>query len=428
MNSQMPLHPPCFESVLPAWAILLDTLVPAPLNPVTDIGEALADSLGHPVGLAESAAADFHAGETVAIVVPDATRTTGLHRVLPGLVRHLEARGITEKDISFFFALGVHRPATPEEQAQILGPSLYERFRERCHNHDAYDTENLVYTGCTTRGTEVYLNRRACECDRLILTGAVVPHYFAGFGGGRKALVPGLSGVATIAHNHTLNLHPTESRLDPAVRIGALDGNPVAEDLLEAARFHRPDFIVNTVLTTNGGLGGLFVGELDAAHRAACALAARVYCVPVREPADLVIAAVTGAPNFIQSHKALVNACAALKPEGLVVLYAPAPEGLGGEDYRRYLAMGTPESVIEALRRRADINGQTALSTLQKGPRTIVVTTLSDAEVRLLGAEKADTMETALNRARKRLQARGISRPTCLLMPAAGTTVPLVRS
>ncbi|OQC07405.1 MAG: hypothetical protein BWX80_01067 [Candidatus Hydrogenedentes bacterium ADurb.Bin101] len=421
----IPVAPlPDLEAVLPEWVDRLGTLLPVPLECLEDVETSLAAALCNPIGMDGPAGASFRTHETVGIVVPDATRKTGLDQVLPRLILHLEGWGVSPAQISFFFALGVHRPATEEEQARILGPAIYGRFQKRCHNHDAYDAGNLFYAGSTRRGTEVYLNRRACECDHLILTGTVAPHYFAGFGGGRKSLVPGLSGAATIARNHTLNLHPTAPRLDPAARIGALDGNPVAEDLLEAARLHPPDFILNTVLTTGGAIGGLFVGELDVAHRAACALAGRTYCIPIREQADLVVAAIPDAPNFIQSHKALVNAWAALKPEGLIVLYAPAPEGLGGAGYRRYLEMGSPGAVIEALRRQADINGQTALSTLQKGPNTLLVTRMADAEVRLTGAEKADTLEAALVRARERFQARGVHRPTCLAMPAAGMTVP----
>lgn len=402
-------------------------LVPDTLAALPDITTAVYDALDRPLGLDAPALSTFRPGNTVAIAVPDASRKAGVHFLLPPLLARLASAGINEEDLYFFFSLGVHRPATEEEQSRILGGEVYARFQKRCRNHDAHDGANLVHVGCTRRGTEVYLNRHACECDRLILLGSVVPHYFAGFGGGRKALVPGLSGAQTIAHNHALNLHPVEPRLNPAVRIAVLDGNPVAEDLLEAARFHPPDFIINTVLTADGDVGAVFVGEMDAAHRAACALATRVFCVPAAERADLVVASIADAPNFIQSHKALVNAFSALKPGGRIILYAPAPEGLGGAGYRRYLEMGAPESVIDSLRRQADINGQTALSTLQKGPCTLLVTELPGSEVRLLGAEKANDMEDALRRARNYFADRGMDRPTCIIMPRAGITVPLPR-
>lgn len=424
MNACPPLCRETLHDLAPR-ARLLDTLVPNPLEPLPNPVAALRESLEHPVGMDGPAMGRFRSHDRVAIAVPDASRKAGLHLLFPELLRLLEKQGVAERDIWFFFALGVHRPATAEEQCRILGSGVYERFRERCCNHDARDPKNLAYAGRTARGTEVYLNRKACECDRLILTGSVVPHYFAGFGGGRKALVPGLAGAETIAHNHALNLHPTEPRLDPRVRIAALDGNPVAEDLLEAARLHPPDFIVNTVLTATGDIGGLFSGELDAAHRAACTLAAQVFCVPIRERADLVIASIDDAPNFIQSHKALVNACAALKPDGRVILRAPAPEGLGGAGYRRYLEMGEPEKVIAALREQADINGQTALSTLEKGPRTLLISELSESDTGLLRMEKADTLESALTRAREHFRQAGIAHPTCYLMPQAGITVPL---
>ncbi|MFA7692790.1 MAG: nickel-dependent lactate racemase [Candidatus Hydrogenedentes bacterium] len=408
-----------------SWLRLLDRLTPNPLAALDDPAAALRDALRRPLGMDHPALQSFRRGERVALVVPDASRKAQLSVLLPELLDQLADCGIREEDISFFFALGVHRPTTREEQRLILGAEVYGRFHERCINHDARDDKALVFLGETRRGTAVYLNRSVMEREHVILLGSVVPHYFAGFGGGRKALVPGLAGAQTIAHNHALNLHPTEARLDPRVRIAALDGNPVAEDLLEAARMAPPDFIINTVLTGSGALGGLFVGELDEAHRAACRLSAETFCVPIEARADLVIASAGDAPDFVQSHKSLVNAFAAVKPEGRVILLAPAPEGLGGRGYQEFLQMGHPDKVIEALRREADINGQTALSTLEKAPRALLVTQLCEEDVRKLGMTRCDDLEHALRCGREHFRKEGVSHPTGYWMPRAGTTVPL---
>lgn len=424
MSTLPHLADPAFMAQLD-WAHTLGELRPIPIEALTDPEKTLLEGLREPIGMHGPLSSCFHPGDTVAIVVPDASRKAAIHLVLPCLLDWLVAIGIAASDIFFFFALGVHRAATGVEQEQILGERVFAQYRDRCFNHDAHDSKGLVYKGCTSRGTEVFLNREACACDHLILTGSVVPHYFAGFGGGRKALVPGLAGAATIAQNHRLNLHPLEPRLNPDVRICKLDGNPVAEDLLEAARFHPPDFIINTVLTADAGIGGLFVGDMDAAHRSACSFAVSLFCVPIQERADLVIAAIPGAPNFIQSHKALVNAHAAVKPEGRIILLAPAPEGLGAAGFKRYLEMGSPETVIASLRQQADINGQTALSTLQKGPQTILVTEMPAADVQLLGAEKAPSLETALCLAKNFFRKKGPAAPACYLMPEAGITVPM---
>ena len=408
------------------WGHSLGTLDIADVPGLTDLQTAYRRAVAQPIGLSSGLWDFFRPGETVAIVLSDAFRHTGMDQLLPFMLEDLFQAGIAEKDILFVFATGTHRPPTQGEQARIAGADIFARFQSQYIVHDPYDEAGLVYVGETLRGTPVWTNQRVYDCDRVILTGAVVPHYFAGFGGGRKALLPGLAGAVSIAHNHALNLYPTENRLNPAVRIGALDGNPVAEDMLEAARTHPPEFIINTVLNRDGDIAGLFVGELDAAHRAACAFAREQFGVPIQEQADLVIAAMPTASNFIQCHKALFNAWCAMKPGGRIVLLAPVPEGLGGDGFRRYLEMRIPAAVIVALRRQADINGQTALSTLQKTPNVILISELAAADVNALGARKADTLEHGLALACDQLRQTGVDTPTCLLMPDAGLTVPII--
>jgi len=148
------------------------------------------------------------------------------------LLEGLIEAGISEADISFIYATGTHRGPTPEEERKILGDNIFELFENQTFAHDPRDEENLVYAGTTSRGTKVHLNKRVHEADRIIATGAVVLHYFGGYGGGRKSIVPGVASINSIASNHSMNLHPTEDEINPAVRIGGLEGNPVAEDML----------------------------------------------------------------------------------------------------------------------------------------------------------------------------------------------------
>ncbi|MDP2324250.1 MAG: hypothetical protein Q8N51_09510, partial [Gammaproteobacteria bacterium] len=137
-----------------------------------------------------------------------------------------------------------------------------------------------------------------------------------------------------------------------------------------------------------------------------------------------VVASAGGAKNFVQSHKALYNAFQAMKPGGVIVFAAPAPEGYGGSRFAEWIALGSPEAVIAELRKNAEINGQTALSTLEKAPKAVFVTGLSSGEVQALGGEKAADLPEALAIARARLDAAGIARPTACVMPSAGHTVP----
>jgi nickel-dependent lactate racemase len=284
--------------------------------------------------------------------------------------------------------------------------------------------ESLLFVGNTSRGTPVWLNRRLLEADRVILTGTVVLHYFAGFGGGRKSIVPGLAGEQTIAANHARNLHPTDDGLNPDVRIGRLDGNPVAEDMAEAAGFAQVECIVNTVLNRENRIAGLFVGDRTAAHEAACAFASAMYEVPLPHPADLVIASAGAAHNFVQSHKALFNAYQAMKPGGRIVFLTPAQEGLGASGFREWLGLGSRHAVIRRLREGAEINGQTALSTLEKAPSAVVVTEMDEAELRLTGARKAGSLQEAVDLCLRELAEAGRKNPSVCLMPAASYTVP----
>jgi nickel-dependent lactate racemase len=257
------------------------------------------------------------------------------------------------------------------------------------------------------------------------VTGAIVQHYFGGFGGGRKSIVPGLASATTIAGNHALNLHPTDDRLDPAVRIGTLDGNPVAEDMLEAAQFVPVEFILNTVLNRDARIAAVFCGELDAAHRAGCAFARDVYASCIEARADLVIAASAHTRNFVQSHKALYNAYQAVQPNGRIVLAAPCAEGLGGERFSKWLALGDRAEIFAALRARSEINGQTALSTLEKSSITRFVTELPEADVHRLGGRKSPTLQHAIDTTLAELAHDGIAEPAVYLMPSAAYTVPV---
>jgi nickel-dependent lactate racemase len=404
------------------WLGALDV---KPVAALSGPGRAVREALERPGGLARPALAEFRPGDRVLILVSDSFRQTRADQMLPPLLEALAEAGIADATVSVLFSTGVHRPPTVEEQREILGEAVFARLAGRIFCHDAYDAAGHERLGVTSRGTPVEINRRLTEADRVIATGTVVLHYFGGFGGGRKSVVPGVASAATIAKNHSLNLHPTEDRLDPAVRIATLDGNPVGEDMLEAARMVRVDFILNTVLTRDGEIATVFCGEMDAAHRRACDFAREMYAVPIARRADLVIAASPHTRNFVQTHKALYNAYQAMRPGGRIVLVAPCPEGLGSERFAQWLALGDRAKVISALRERSEINGQTALSTIEKAPSTLFVTEMSGAEVAQLGGRKADSLQNAVDTALGELSRGGAATSSIYVMPSAAYTVPM---
>ncbi|MBI2434412.1 MAG: nickel-dependent lactate racemase [Candidatus Hydrogenedentes bacterium] len=409
------------------WADHLATLEVAHTPALADVASVAREAFQHPIGGAPLQER-IQRGESVAIIVSDSFRQTRIDEVLPELLRTLRSCGVQDEDILFVYSTGTHRGPTPDEERWILGSDVYEHLRGQTLTHNPFDPAGLIELGVTSRGTRVLLNRHVLERDRLIVTGTVVLHYFGGYGGGRKSILPGIAGVETIAQNHARNLHPTEDRLDSAVRIGALDGNPVAEDMFEGASLCHTDFLINTVLNRDGKIAGLFAGELDAAHRAAARFAHALYAVEIDELADLAVASAGAARNFIQSHKALFNAYQSVKPGGRIIFLAAAPEGFGGNKFSQWLSLGGRAAIIRELRKNAEINGQTALSTREKAAITLFVTELPAEEVALLGGRKADSLQEALDTAHAEFQAQNIPRPTLTLLPSASYTVPFPRS
>ncbi|MBU4285441.1 MAG: nickel-dependent lactate racemase [Verrucomicrobia bacterium] len=363
-------------------------------------------------------------GESVCLVVSDQTRKTALHRILPVLLRRLTGRGCKVSDFFILVATGIHRPPTSVELGNILGAEMGAAFAGRIIFHNPDDESGLIPIGRTRRGHEVRLNRRAVEASRLVLLGAATYHYYAGFGGGRKSLIPGLAGRATIAYNHSLTLDPEQDRIRPGVEIGRLDGNPVSEEMLEGARLHSPDFIINTVLAPDGQLAGVFAGDLDLAHRAACRLVEQIDRVDIRKKADFVVADAGDAGNWIQAHKALFNAARAVQETGRIILLAPCPEGLDNERFRYWVTRPTLAEIYRGLRQSPEVNGQTALSTRLRGARTILVTQLSARDVADLRIATAPDLGKAVRLTLDELARAGIKLPTYYLMPGAMAVVP----
>jgi len=414
--------------------VLADSSVDLTIPGVPLISPALADppelkdadiqkALEFPIG-SKSLFEIVRPGESLCIVVSDHTRHTASDRVLPALINGLLEHGCAVEDMFIMIASGIHRHPSTTEIERILGTATADRFRERIFLHDPDNSAELALVGTTSRGHRVLVNRQALAGDRLILTGTVIYHYHAGFGGGRKALVPGLASRDTIAFSHSLTIDPVDDRIHPGVGPGLLDGNPVSEEMLEGARLCEPDAIINTILTPGGRIARVCAGELDAAHRAACGVARDIYSYSVPAPADLVIADAGSASNWIQSHKALFNAARAVHSDGRIVLVAPCPEGLGNERFRHWIRKKTVSEIFDGLRTAPEALGQTALSTKERGRKTILVTGMPEHDIEDLGIRTAPDLESAITAAVDDLRSAGIKEPTCYIMPQARYTVP----
>lgn len=281
-------------------------------------------------------------GERVCIVIPDITRAWQRTDVyLPMVVEELTLGGVRDEDILFICALGTHRAQTAEEHRLLLGPKLADRFQ--VVDHDCQDQANLIYCGETSFGTPVWLNKKAMECDHLVLTGGIVYHFLAGWSGGKKYVLPGIASYETVMKNHALSLNPIRGLgPHPEVRSGNANTNLIHLDMLEAASFAKPTFIFN-VVTAEGRIAGAVAGNYQGAHDEGRKLVDAIDGVIIQEKADLVIASAGGSPkdvNLYQSIKTLINAREATKPGGTMIILTESPEGLGGNAEVQEMILG----------------------------------------------------------------------------------------
>ncbi len=389
-------------------------------DPATEIRRALASPIGTPP-LTEM----IHPGERVAIVTSDITRYTGSELYLPILVEELNRCGIADRDIEIIIALGIHRKQSAAEHRKIVGP-LFGRIA--IHDHDCDDRAALVDLGRTSSGLPVCINQRVMTADRVIVTGTIGLHYFAGFGGGRKSLVPGVASRETCMATHFAIFNPPEiGGRNPKACTANLDGNPVHQAILEAAKMVEPDFLLNTVLTTDKKIAKAFCGDLEKAHLEGCDLARALYTAPLEQPVDLAIVSCGGHPkdiNFIQAHKALDYGVHAVRPGGTVILLAACPDGFGNATFYNWFNYEDLDIFEKALRSRYEINGQTAFSTLSKARtwRVILLSEFTSAQTAKMGMEKADSLDEALQMAYKQLP----ENPQVVVIRDGGTILPVV--
>lgn len=389
-------------------------------EPETLIRQALASPLGTP-----SLREICRAGERVAIVTSDITRYTGSERYLPILVEELNRLGIGDQDIEIIIALGIHRKQTEAEHRKILG-GLFGRIA--VYDHDCDDPAQLVDLGTTDAGIPVLVSRRVVEADRVIVTGTIGFHYFAGFGGGRKGLVPGVASRETCMASHFAVFNPPEiGGKHPRAVTGVLDGNPVHNNLLQAARMVEPDFLLNTVLSPKKEILGVFCGDLEQAHLAGCELVRDRYQVALPEAADLAVISCGGQPkdiNFIQSQKALDYGVNAVREGGTVILLAACPDGFGHPTFFDWFRYQNLDEFESALRENYQINGQTAHATLSKARRfrVILISELSAEQTDSMGMAKAGSLQEAMEMAKIDLP----HDPKTVIIPDGGMILPQI--
>ena len=353
-------------------------------------------------------------GEKVAVVTSDVTRPMPTHQVMPAILDELYAGGVKPEDITLVFGLGSHRRQTEAEIKKLAGDRAFQEIR--CADSDPDD---CVHFGVTARGTPVDITRIVAEADRRVCLGNIEYHYFAGYSGGAKALMPGVSTRAAIQSNHSLMVNPDACA-------GKLAGNPLREDIEEAARMVGIDFILNVVLDEHKKIVCAVAGDPVKAHRAGCRFLDQFYLKAIPERADIVLVSQGGAPkdlNLYQTQKALDNAKHAVKKGGVVILIGSCREGLGEETFEAWMTQSpSPESMIERIRRDFCLGGHkaAAIAMVLQSADIYLVSDLADDFVRKIFLTPYPSAQAALDAALQKLGPDA----TILAMPYGGSTLP----
>ena len=396
---------------------------------IQHLEEAYLRALDHPVDSAPLRSM-VRPGETVAIAVSDITRVWQQNdRTLPLLLSYLNAAGVPDDNIRILIAVGGHRQNTESEFVEICSPAVCHRVR--VVNHKAWELENMVPIGRTSRGTEVAINRIAAEADRIILTGGVVYHYMVGYGGGRKSVIPGICSLETIKQNHLWILgRDVGSGTNPVCASGVTDGNPLHEDMMEIAALARPDFLVNIVPNLDGEIAGIFAGNWASAWWRATRMVDDIFGVPIREQADIVVATAGGYPkdiNLYQSQKTIDNACHAMKPGGAAIILSECPDIREPKEFFDWFEYTDRLEMEKALRANYALAGWLAFHQHEYRDKGLIV--LVTRKENFEYAEKARlhpvaTIEEALRVAHAHCRA---TKPTITVMPQGANTLPLLR-
>ena len=395
-----------------------------------DIASAALKAMRNPID-SKPLAEIVQPGEKVAIIVSDETRLCYTDQFLPVIVKELNDKGIPDSDIDIVIATGTHRAQTPEEDILVLGEAMVKRFR--IHQHDCRDKENMVYMGTTSRGNKVYINKIVANADRVIDTGAVTLHPMAGFGGGRKAVVPGVAGLETINRNHVLALaeKPGEG-CNPNSVAAKLEGNPFHEDLMECAAFVDPDFLLDVVLTSDGGLYEVVAGNWKTAFYKGCKDLLEISGIPIKEQADVVIASGGGYPkdiNLYQGTKTHMNVDMAVKPGGIAIIMLECPDIKEPAVFTDWLIKSDLQKTEQEVRDNFYMAAFVAYkSRCIIEAHTVYLVTLKENFdfVRQTGQIPVETVAEAWQLAQEKLAAEGKKDYTITLMGHAPVTLPVL--
>jgi len=354
-------------------------------------------------------------GQKIVIITSDITRPVPSYKIIPCILDELEGAGVDMKDVTVVFALGSHRFHTEEEKRKLVSDAVYDRVS--CIDCDASDYINM---GTTSKGTPVDIFRPVAEADIRICVGNIEYHYFAGYSGGAKAIMPGVSTRAAIQSNHKRMIYPEAAA-------GRIEGNPVREDIDEVANFCPVHFIVNVVLSEKKEIIHCVSGHYIEAHRAGCKFLDKMYKIDLPELADIVVVSPGGYPkdiNMYQAQKALNNAQYAVRKGGIIVWIASCAEGLGEHTFEEWM-LGHEKSsdMIDHIKREFKLGGHKAASIAMvlENVKIFLVSDLDPDFIRKVHLTPYATAKEAVDEAFKQLG----SDAKVIAMPYGGATLPV---
>ncbi len=387
-----------------------------------EIGGRLHDALLNPIG-SRPLRQLLEGKRGVAICIPDKTRPRVAKLILNDLISSIESSGVKRSGITVIIASGSHSRHSEKDIRDLVGDGIKDiDIKESIGS----DKKHFGFIGRTSRGTPIWLHRAVLEADLVILLTSVTTHYFAGWGGGRKMILPGVAHLESIWANHRLTLND-DGEINKLCGCGKLDGNPVHEDMVEAASVLESVFSINIVLDGLGKPVDLTAGDMIKSHLAAVETAKHFHFVDVPGRCKLAIASAGGHPfdlDLIQSHKAIDHVAECVQDGGVMVMAAECSEGLGSETFMSWFDFSDLQEVGKRLLENYELNGHTALALMKKLERfsIILISSLETDVVKKIGMIPARTMEEAI-RIAKRIAGDD---PLTYVFPHASGVVPTV--
>ncbi|MBQ4361917.1 MAG: nickel-dependent lactate racemase [Lachnospiraceae bacterium] len=379
--------------------------------------DAVDYALENPIG-SDRLGAMVKPGQKIAIITSDISRPLPSYDVLPSVLKELEAAGIPDEDITVVFALGSHRTQTDEERRKLAGDYAFDKVR--CIDSDP---EDCILMGTSSNGTPFAITRSVAEADFRIALGNIEFHYFAGYSGGVKALMPGVSTPEAIQANHSLMVSPDACA-------GKLEGNPVRQDLEEALEYCPIHYIVNAVLDEHKHIVYAVAGDVIKAHRVGCKYLDKMYRKPIPKRADIVLVSQGGAPkdaNLYQTQKALDNSKHAVADGGTIIVIGACNEGLGSAKFEEWL-VGSEKAhdMVERIGRDFQLGGHkaAAIGMVLDRANIDLVSEMDDDFVRSIFLNPQPSAQAAFDEAMDKYGPDA----TVIAMPFGGATLPIAEA